>query len=557
MAAEGQATPGQGPEVGGEESTNQDWEVHARVLEAAAAGCEKADPLFELNPDLLCVLDAEGRFCKVNPIWKSLLGHSIADLAGKPFFDLIHPEDLQTTEAAAAQLQGQGAVFQCENRIRAHDGGYHWIEWRAYLEGNRIHAAGRDMSERRRAAAALAEDAIWRRILIDQSRDGVVVLDVDSHGVYKANQAFAGMLGYTLEEVHRLHIWDFDAQWTREQLVEMAANFSSSPSTFQTRHRRKDGSCYDAEVGFSSAEVDAERLLTFCVVRDVSDRNAAQTALRESEEKFSKAFQASPDAIYIVDKSGRTVDVNDGFERFTGYRREEVAGRLFRDLGLWIDPAARKEYIRLFETEGCVRRYQVRFRHRDGQEVWGELTADPIEIQGERCALCTARDVTERVRAEEERRRLEDRVQQAHKVESMGILAGGLAHDMNNVLGAILGLASAHLEPPPEDPSLRQALETRWSRLKSRPNEIMGVTTDVQRGDYARAPPLEIRASDQGGNVEIRYSDVTFGDMQIFEHWHLTGEPAMLIGMDALGLLDTLIIDYRRHELQIRLRDEP
>lgn len=106
--------------------------------------------------------------------------------------------------------------------------------------------------------------------------------------------------------------------------------------------------------------------------------------------------------------------------------------------------------------------------------------------------------------------------------------------------------------------ALRQALEARSSRLKSRPDTIMGVTTEVQRGDSARTPPLLIGASDQGGIVEIRYSDVTFGDMHIFEHWHLTNEPVMLIGMDALGLLDTLIIDYKRHELQIRMRnDEP
>jgi len=86
----------------------------------------------------------------------------------------------------------------------------------------------------------------------------------------------------------------------------------------------------------------------------------------------------------------------------------------------------------------------------------------------------------------------------------------------------------------------------------------MGVTTDVQQGDAARTPPLEMIAADhQGGTVEIRYADVTFGDMHIFEHWHFTDEPAMLIGMDALGLLDTLIIDYRRHELQIRMRDAP
>jgi hypothetical protein len=104
--------------------------------------------------------------------------------------------------------------------------------------------------------------------------------------------------------------------------------------------------------------------------------------------------------------------------------------------------------------------------------------------------------------------------------------------------------------------ALRQALERRSSQLKSRPDSIVGVTTDVQHGDAARTPPLRMSADDQGGIVEIRYRDVTFGDMQIFEHWHLTGEPVMLIGMDALGLLDTLIIDYQRHELQIRMRND-
>jgi hypothetical protein len=104
--------------------------------------------------------------------------------------------------------------------------------------------------------------------------------------------------------------------------------------------------------------------------------------------------------------------------------------------------------------------------------------------------------------------------------------------------------------------ALRRALETRWSRLTTRPDQIIGVTTDVQDGEVARTPPLLMGESHRGGVVEIRYHDMTFGDMHIFEHWHLTDEPAMLVGMDALGLLDTLIIDYRMHELQILTRDE-
>jgi len=89
--------------------------------------------------------------------------------------------------------------------------------------------------------------------------------------------------------------------------------------------------------------------------------------------------------------------------------------------------------------------------------------------------------------------------------------------------------------------------------LRKHPNEessvdyVVGVTLDVQEGEGRPAPAIAL------GDLRIRSARMTFGDMRIFEHWNLAGRPAVLIGMDALGLLDTLIIDYRRHELQLRL----
>jgi hypothetical protein len=105
--------------------------------------------------------------------------------------------------------------------------------------------------------------------------------------------------------------------------------------------------------------------------------------------------------------------------------------------------------------------------------------------------------------------------------------------------------------------SLRQALERRRTQMLGQVTHIEGVTTDVQDADELKTPPLRMGGIDETGSViEIRYRDVSYGDMRIFEHWRLTDEPAMLVGMDALGLLDTLVIDYRRHELQIRMRGE-
>jgi hypothetical protein len=96
--------------------------------------------------------------------------------------------------------------------------------------------------------------------------------------------------------------------------------------------------------------------------------------------------------------------------------------------------------------------------------------------------------------------------------------------------------------------AMRNAL-LRRAHSEARSERIVGVTTDEQDGESYSTPPIEF------GTVRIQGARVTYGDMRIFEHWSLNDEPVVLIGMDAIGLLDTVIIDYRRRELQIRMRD--
>ena len=94
--------------------------------------------------------------------------------------------------------------------------------------------------------------------------------------------------------------------------------------------------------------------------------------------------------------------------------------------------------------------------------------------------------------------------------------------------------------------ALRDALLER-RRLEERAEEIIGVTGDSQEGPSSRVPPIVL------GDVLIRNAHIMFVDLHIFKHWKLTDEPAILIGMDVLGVLDTLILDYRRREMQISL----
>ena len=153
-----------------------------------------------------------------------------------------------------------------------------------------------DITARRRAEEALAEEAIRRRILVEQSRDGIVVLD-QTGKVYEANQRYAEMLGYSAEEVRQLYVWDWDAQWTREELLEQLRRIDVAGDHFETRHRRQDGTIFDVEISSNGAVLAGQKLV-FCVCRDISQRKAAERALRESEEKYRLLVNQIPAVVF-------------------------------------------------------------------------------------------------------------------------------------------------------------------------------------------------------------------------------------------------------------------
>jgi diguanylate cyclase (GGDEF)-like protein/PAS domain S-box-containing protein len=136
-----------------------------------------------------------------------------------------------------------------------------------------------DITKRKKAEEALAEEVTRRRLLFDQSRDGIFVLD-EKGKVYEANQQFAEMLGYSPEEVLQLHMWDFDAQLTREELIKMARDVDDTGSHVESQLRRKDGTVFDVEISASGA-IYAGHKLSFCVCRDITERRQYEQKLAE------------------------------------------------------------------------------------------------------------------------------------------------------------------------------------------------------------------------------------------------------------------------------------
>jgi len=136
-----------------------------------------------------------------------------------------------------------------------------------------------------------------------------------------------------------------------------------------------------------------------------ADRAIARDALRASEEKFSKAFHASPDSVNINRlRDGAFLEVNEGFTAMTGYTAEEVLGRssLGPDLGIWVCAEDRARVQDGLRREDRVQGLEARFRRKDGSVFTGLMSAALIEIQGEPCLLTITRDMTDRERIENE-----------------------------------------------------------------------------------------------------------------------------------------------------------
>ena len=211
-----------------------------------------------------------------------------------------------------------------------------------------------------------------------------------------------------------------------------------------------NGQLYDASQAYGA---DLEK--------EIIERKRAEVALGESVRHYRDLFDQANEGLLIMTTDGRLSEVNRAFAEMHGYSMEEMIGFDIQALDVRQERTMedRSDLIRRM-VAGEVVRFEVAHYHKDGHVFPLSVTTSLIELGGQSYYLAFHQDITQRRQAEEDHRKLQTQLLQSQKMESLGTLAGGVAHDMNNVLGAILGLATAHIGTQPYGSPLHQALDT-------------------------------------------------------------------------------------------------
>ncbi|MDD4923240.1 MAG: PAS domain S-box protein [Dehalococcoidales bacterium] len=200
-----------------------------------------------------------------------------------------------------------------------------WLRMVIVSMGEDIAILAQDITESKKSQQALEEAETRRRILLEQSRDGIVILNQEG-GVQEANKRFAEMLGYSTEEVLKLHVWDWEYQSSREEVIEVLKGADEKGDHFETKHRRKDGSIYDVEISTNGA-IFAEQKLIFCVCRDITERKEAEGKIRISEEKYRTLFETMAQGVVYQNREGKIISANRAAEHILGLTLSQMQGR--------------------------------------------------------------------------------------------------------------------------------------------------------------------------------------------------------------------------------------
>jgi PAS domain S-box-containing protein len=453
--------------------------AHLRAEKAGRVSEERFRALASLSPDIISIFDRDGRLVFNSSAAARIHGYKEGDLVGRSTFELIHPEDLQSVQSILATvLEGPGVPAVVRYRYRNADGSYTWMEASARNELGNPHIQGiiaisRDISDRVRGDQLMRESEARLKRAEEVAGLGHWTLYLSTQEAFGSEgaQRIAGVTSprLTLEEIRSKILPEY-----HESLDAALRGLMERGEPFDAEYklrRASDGKSVDIHV---LGERDLEAGIVFGTIQDITARKQAEAKMRLE----NAALAAAANAIAITDREGRLVWVNPAFTTLTGYAEAEAYGRKVGEL-LGSGKHDREFFAEMWKTVLNDRPWhgELTNRRKDGSLYREEQTITPVH--DERNAITHFIAIKQDVTA---RKALESQVYRSQRLDSIGCLAGGIAHDLNNILSPIL-LAPAVLRDSINDPKALATLEAVETSAKRGASVIRQLLTFSRGSD--------------------------------------------------------------------------
>jgi len=441
-----------------------------RAEEELAKSKKDWELTFDAVPDLVMLLDADNHILRANQTLCSFLGLELSALLGKRCFEVVHhltaphPEcPLKLMLTTGQEQQGEiveprlGKIFDVSVTP----------VWDGKIFRGAVHVM-RDITDRKRAEERLRQQLRVNEAMFDQALSCFVLLD-PKFNFLRVNEAYAKACHRKVDDFPGHNHFEFYPSDTKDLFDEVVrtglpVQVLARPFSFPDQPER--GTTYwDWTLQPIFDETGALEFLFFSL-NDVTEHERAQQNLKQSQAELARQheqvrraslytrslIEASPDPLVTISPEGKITDVNAATESVTGLSRERLIGSDFSDY--FTEPGhAREGYQQVFE-KGSVHDYPLAIRHVSGHITHVLYNASVFknqagEVEG---VFAAARDISER-------KTLEEQLLQAQKLEAIGRLAGGVAHDFNNIMAVILGFTGLIQERLAPDHLIRQPLE--------------------------------------------------------------------------------------------------
>src|SRR2546427_3457033 len=471
-----------------------------RSEEALRQSEERFRKVFEEGPIGIVLGSPDFRILKANRALCQMLGYTEGELTGLRFADITHPEDAERTLQLGRELFG-GKIpsYQLDKRYVTKSQQVIWANVTTTLirghDGQPLYAIGiiEDISQRKEAEQILEQNERRFRALIEKSSDCISLLSPVGVILYDAEPATFRNLGYTSGELAGRNAFELPHPQDAGRLRKLLAELLQKPGnarTAQLRLRHKDGSWHWMEGTATNLRNEPSVQAIVINARDITERMLAEAKLRQSEERFSKAFLASPAAITIATLAeGRFIDVNDSFLHLMGYSREEIIGRTALGMDMWLSADDRSSFAERLREQGFVRNYECAFRTKSGEIREGLGAAELIQLNGERCILTLIVDITDRKRFEIELSKARDEALESARIKSEFL--ANISHEVRTPLNGIMGM-TVLLQDTPVTSQQRQFIKT----IHSSADTLLTIINDILDFSKIEAGKLQFETLD-------------------------------------------------------------